>query len=777
MSNDEDAKHSYWNWRARPRNPKDPTEPDLFLTSKEQADDYSVMRGLYNDMLYSEVEKAYPNEPVTDMRIYEMHKRKSPLYTLDHVKNILPHGFPLLDSLQIDQEFTKSWTQPPMSGDHHESTGFSYATISVVHFDKKYFQDGVRIFDAIVKEAKEFRLNVKPVPFSVETIRIPRTAYRELVKRKNDQQTVTIRCPSELKDEEKIDVPAKIVINAGKSFAMIINLGFQDVTPPGSTEKKFTFRYTQIPDDIVDFLKDLPLLYSVDAQHQISTLLGVLADLYDLELKLKAFDLGALAVAAGCKMDDFSLFSLRVICTGMPFPTISNSMDQGWAKDYQELTNDFLHYLISKVKILFETYLTLMGLLLRNVFPDPDIVVTATEMTQISFISWFGEFVGTALCGAKLTTKIYQEETRADMILSLDCDGRMWTVLSDIIENVPVINCGGARYLHHSRGIFFNQYYALKRVALPFYGNEIPNLLRDLDSHKYKLLYERDYADDSGTPAMCTGLLPNPVYKRSIYKLDVHNDDLLNPRPQKQRPICSAILEWGRLNHHKIPKVLSVIRNSSTIDIAKFWVVKIRVYEGLSNIYYNLTGDREIVQDLEKYIALRKEHVVTSYNEVEAKRILELQKLRTDSLNQKQRSGSNQNVGIHQAVHEVVPGNFNNRNREWSETRKARLARVKAQKGDSFVTKREIRRVKRLSELQEAPPKTQPSCEPSSGRPSLLEPSDFQSQRITLSAYDEIYPEHRRFSNKEDVLEYRRLLDSKKEERLRDLRHKLSKRY
>ena len=558
----------------------------------------------------------------------------------------------------------------------------------------------MKVFEDIDQDSKNMVLNSTPRPFSVQTIRVPGPVYRELTKLKGSGKEISFDYDPRMTDY--VNVPVKLMIGCGRNGAICINFGFSEFRYLDRTieHRRLHFQSTTIPAEILKFFGNLPPLYSVDAKKQKSLLVGMLEDLYDIEMDFKVFDLGALAVVNGCRMDDFSLFSLSALIRNDPFPVDVDSMDQNWAKDWDGLEPIMKTYIKEKFQLLFDTYAVLMGLLLRNIFPDPDVVLSVVENSQISFTSWFSQFIALALTEANLNKPSYQLPTRFDMILRMGLDTGLLGILADLIIRVPVATFGGERYLHHARYYFLvKQYYVLSRVKLHRFPGEIPNLSKNLDKMTFTLMFNREFVDDSGRQAYKVGLLPSRQYKKSLYSLDPDVDDVVCPLLGGNY-VSANITEWGRLNVSRIPDLFAKLREMSLDDLAKFWLPRIRIYSSLSDIYFNMKNIRIIVSDLERSLKMRKERIEFSYQCSEEKRLLQLQQQRVNLIHQVSVSQSNkQRVGVHQYVQDILPGDSSEKNRLKASKRSKRMKRSKNKDPENFVSRNGLRLARRKEEL------------------------------------------------------------------------------
>ena len=699
MSICENSRHQYYDNRSIYRDPKDDTAPELFLTTHGQSDEFLNMRLLYQDHLDEKVSVLLsPNQTFSDILKYKKHLELK--YQWD-VSNILPRKQTLTTALRIDQVSSETWLQPNLSQNRRTSL-FSLSPFSCDDFDRLEFRDQMKVFEEISQDAKDMILNSNSCPFSVETIRVPKPVYRELSKLKCSGKGLAFEYDP-IMDKEYFDVPVKLFVGCGRNGAICINFGFSEWIHEDKKieSRRFHFQSSTVPDEIQKFLKNLPPLYSIDAKKQRTSLVGMLEDLYGIEVNPSVFDLGALAVANGCKIDDFSLFSLSAMVKNEPFPVGIDSMDQNWAKDWDSLEKIMKSYIGEKFQLMYDIYTVLFGLLLRNIFPDPDVVLATMEISQLSFIPWWSHFVALALAEADISKPTHTLSTRLSMILRMGPDTGLLGILADLLISVPVANFGGERYLHHARYYFLlKQYYVISKVKLHKFCGEIPNLSKNLDKMSFDLMYRREYVDDSGKQANQCGLLPSRQYKKSLFTLNPDYDDIVLPKIPGNN-IAANIVEWGRLNFNQIPGLFAGLRELTIDDLGKFWLPRIRIYSSLSDIYFNMKNVRIIVSDLERSIKMRKERIEVNYQDSEEKRLLQLQQHRVNLVHHVSASQSNrQSLGVHQYVQDIIPGDLPEKNRLKAGKRKRRMQRSRSENPKNFINRRKLQLCRRQLELQ-----------------------------------------------------------------------------
>ena len=284
--------------------------------------------------------------------------------------------------------------------------------------------------------------------------------------------------------------------------------------------------------------------------------------------------------------------------------------------------------------------------------------------------------------------------TRQEMVYELNPDSILIQYLSDLIIEVPVAQCGGARFLHSNRKRFFGQYDTIKKIKLPMSKEEKPNQTKDLYIDESTLMYDRELSimdQRNGYPVSKFGLQPNPQFKDRIYDIDVEHDDVTKFVPMRDRRMLPALEEWGRLNQHLLPRLFQRLRSVPTNSFSNFWIPRIRVYDKFRLIVLRVLDVKESVEVLDRVIFMKRSNVQKQYNDIEEKRtnvyqgnqsgkvtarVLVNQRQRVDLLNHEVHyAGTADRVGVDRNVHDVVPGDHVRRNKKWKHKRERRKAR------------------------------------------------------------------------------------------------------
>jgi hypothetical protein len=702
--------------RGKRRNIKDLNAEELFATEAHQIKFYSEKSQKYQNILFDESDAYKPDNETAKspscLRMYNQHRKIWSNWAID---DLLPRGFSLWEGLYNDQQCTKTWKQPVLLK-FLDPNKLHNLMVPVLRFDRSDFAQKYEAYTSSLSMQKKVHFNTPLQPFMVQTIKIPSQSYEDLKAGVDaKEKCITINCPADMSDY--VEVPVGFTVFDGCTNAITIKFPWlrvpedtHDLDLPSS--QSFTFTFTKLPRELMDFFRSLPILYAENADYQIDIFKRFLHDLYDVDSKMKAVDLGAFAIAAGCRMDCLDLFSLSIVAAEMLFPPDLDNMDQRWAWAEDEQPRILHNYLEIKAKTLHEIYQVMMGSLLRNMFPDPDIVLFGLRMSQFSFTSWFCQFIAEALLGSRIhpdpdnEPNHFEMKTRADMIQSIKVGHNLLLdQLTDLYINVPVPACGGERYLHHARNSFFNQFAVLEKINLKYFIGEQPRPRRDVHDKKLELMYNREYVvDDSGAPTSSFDLLASPQFADTVYTLEVDiatKHKLKKPEGQHGRPVSPALCEWSRLNVFSLHSFFAKINQLSPDDLGEFWVERIRIYDYARGILTRVLDENARVRTLDLVLANREDNVRKQLERSALKESTNsiTNNRRLDVLNDKTQSTVDERNALQQAVFSELPGNNTEENMVKDRARRKRMQEY-ARKNPEALSVREYRKQKKLRGLE-----------------------------------------------------------------------------
>ena len=190
--------------------------------------------------------------------------------------------------------------------------------------------------------------------------------------------------------------------------------------PLGGKELDDRYRYCvkkmEIQPEILDLLRDLPVSASLAIRRDLQ---GVeefysLISGKDVVLERDFVDLTSLVALAGYKLQARNMTAMGAQVMGSLLNKTESTDDNCWGLRGKEIPQCLQCYALRDIKFGFITYSVLAGLLLKDVFPDPDVICRFLKCDQITAMNWFLEFVLLSLEAAE-----EQAWSREDVIRSL----------------------------------------------------------------------------------------------------------------------------------------------------------------------------------------------------------------------------------------------------------------------------------------------------------------------------------------------------------------------
>ena len=78
--------------------------------------------------------------------------------------------------------------------------------------------------------------------------------------------------------------------------------------------------------------------------------------------------------------------------------------DDRWGQEWSQIPESMRMYAIADLKHGWLTRIITMGCILRDLFPDPDMILFLTRVTQRDFVAEFNTIIQEALIGTEIPT-------------------------------------------------------------------------------------------------------------------------------------------------------------------------------------------------------------------------------------------------------------------------------------------------------------------------------------------------------------------------------------
>ena len=367
-----------------------------------------------------------------------------------------------------------------------------------------------------------------------------------------------------LKDKWR-QVPAKIMFGDGRTWMVVISLDLGWSGTPWLSRQS-------VQKELVDFIEGLPICVGLGIKADFIKIEEFYSLLADRPVKMRGFvDLAVLAALAGWRMNARGMTCMGVQVIGTVLNKCVSTGDFRWGQKWQYLTDALQVYGIGDIKFGYITVTVLLGLLLRDFFPDPDVLCKQLRLYQDDAARWFCDLILTSCINTELDGDAAKSSrTRESLIRSIRyCEdngsrSKIPSAAVQMLENLlgdwPFITNGGCRFLLQARYPFLHQVEVIQESQMTWSnGERMKNM--DEDDIMYLLfgmkpldLCDVDWSD--GVSSTNLGLLRAPM-QVNVLQFDPSStsDYRVIVRQCKDRdlPQRGAILEWARLNTGQIP--------------------------------------------------------------------------------------------------------------------------------------------------------------------------------------------------------------------------------
>ena len=409
---------------------------------------------------------------------------------ISSLRDLLPVSSPLLDFLAVGLEDLTGWKFPTPDLISRASIDRSPSYKMLEDIEVREIIVGVTPPDEVkrihgwIKHKMSLDRMDFPAEFismDVEDLRVSSYDWMRMVgELPMDNEPVHLRTSvhkeriGSLKKDKFRQLPVLTMIGNGLTWALMISL---DLIPDGFYNYKFTKMSVQ--SELLDLLRGLPPCVGLGVSADVHKVEQFFSDLSGENVELKGpINLSTLAVLAGWKLQARGMTAMGMQVLGACYNKCCSTADDQWGKKWNEIPKALQVYALSDLKLGYLCFVVLAGILLRDLFPDPDIVCQFIASDQIKAASWFSEFLIYSLSDIEVhEDTLRQAETREEMIKSMRFrpvqGGKLcktipiWMfVWCKLLGPWPSITHGGCRYLLLARSWFCEQIRVLKKCKI-----------------------------------------------------------------------------------------------------------------------------------------------------------------------------------------------------------------------------------------------------------------------------------------------------------------------
>lgn len=527
------------------------------------------------------------------------------------MEDFLPAGAPLLDFLAVSMDRLETWKLPPREeiSLYQRARGLSYSML-----------DNIRVEEILVGESSNNQISEKIEFFWDSWCKDQKMLPTQTVSMDNEEIRITLfdvyrlagkleckfpRLASDkvedrfypgIPEDRWMQLPVRLMVGNGLSWALMITMRIE----LNSRGQYLLENKIEIQDRVLEFLQDLP----------ICTGLGVRTDATDIEyfyslfsgkqIKLQGFiDLTSLAVLTGYNLRSMSMTPMGVQVVGHTLNKCASTGDGKWGLKWKDIPDTLKIYALGDLLFGHITYSVLTSILLRDTFPDPDIVNRCLDVSDHWFsIAWVMELIAFTLDGVEVHNVDFDAaRSRSEMIKSLRFRYSESSTLMEVsparvklwinlLGGWPSLTSGGCRFLPQAREHFLIQVSLLKKSGFKWTLDvKMREITEKFESYaRFGIAPEviSNCKFDESVP-FHYGLFRPRSLKIPAIRLD---PEKVKPfkigkfcKPQS-RGIKAIVFEWARLNPNKIRSFL--VRLSEDPSFSKFYY---GVYQGLRLIF------------------------------------------------------------------------------------------------------------------------------------------------------------------------------------------------
>ena len=491
-------------------------------------------------------------------------------------RQLMPHSTSLLDLVVADSRRLDSWCVSESKAPASElfETFQKYRGLSPVLLETNTVKEihvGVESsarVSRILDWAREMHQRDQSecptglISVDVESIQILWADYEKIVTAIKDPNSGPIIIKDlngvRLEKKQAMHHLARIMIGNGITWTLMITV----VTEPAG-DGMLKMNPPMFQQEVVQYLRDLPRVTGVGIEGDVRDIEQHIRGTTDPSFRLQGWvDLGSLAVLAGWNFRFFNMQALSVQALGAIMNKSVSCGDGKWGFRWSSIPDPLKIYCIGDVKFGFQVSVLLLTILLRDLFPDPDIVLSFTRIDGHQFLKWFALWVGDAIqdlrvdpvalgeAKSRLATVFSLRYVRSDGNVASTPPSRV-TIFAKLLGPWPTLPFGGPRFLHQVRrhfllqcDIFTDSKLSQWKEVMPY---EIDLPMKCSVTYALPGLSALDYTIPVASSS-CGLTLHPAIAHLTLQGTDVSSEAVRVLAEEHQRVRREVVYEWIRLN-------------------------------------------------------------------------------------------------------------------------------------------------------------------------------------------------------------------------------------
>ena len=406
----------------------------------------------------------------------------------------------------------------------------------------------------------------------VEAIQVLKSDYDRVIKSAADELSDPLYIKNlhgrKIEKGSSTQLPVKFMFGNGTTWALMVSLIVKPVS-----NGQFQVIPPRFQPTLLKYLKKFPRMVGVGIRSDVSQCEELIRSTSDHGFKFKGcIDISCFAVLAGWSMKFFNMQALSVQALGAVLNKSVSCGDNQWGCEWADIPKPLQVYCLGDVKFGHQAIVLFLTILLRDFFPDPDVVLSFLRTDAHSFMALFSDWMADALQDTEVVpTDLGQAKTRRELVFSIrhrlqngslaSSPPSRVAILAEIMGPWPSITYGGPRFLHQVRRHFLLQCDILKEAAVPNWEIMMPyhiNVrMRTAAAYGVPGLSGLDYSIPVDKHK--SGLTVHPKLAHLILGEDLSSTAAAAIAEPYGRVRREMVYEWCRLNLGNIQKFLDCI--------------------------------------------------------------------------------------------------------------------------------------------------------------------------------------------------------------------------
>ena len=560
-----------------------------------------------NDKQVAKGEKRVSQHTISEHLVKSVPPRKSEYHDLDYMgdflvntridaltfdpsrysrRQLMPNYCSLLDFVAADSQRKDSWCVSKIRAPPSElfelmqkTKGLSLALLD--HVTVREIKIGVdpeeriiRVFEWAITQWGRDQVDCPTgvISMDVEALQVLKSDYERVLESASNGDTEPVYIKNlqggRIEKGSSTQLPVKFMFGNGTTWALMISLIAKPV-PKG----QFKVSPPVIHPSLLKYLKWVPRMVGVGIRPDVAQFEEVISRAIGHDFKFKGcIDLSCFAVLAGWNMKFFNMQALSVQALGAVLNKSVSCGDGRWGCAWEEIPKPLQVYCLGDVKFGHQASVLFLTMLLRDLFPDPDVVLSFSRSDAHCFMAGFSEWMCDVLQDTEVIPGLLdQAKSRAELLFSLrhrlqngslaSSPPSRVAILSEVLGPWPSIVGGGPRFLHQVRRHFLLQCDILKAAAIPNWEKMMPYpvtvRMRTAAAYGIPDLSKLDYSIPVDKADL--GLTVHPELAHLMLGDDLSSSAAASIAKQFSRVRREMVYEWCRLNLGDIQKFLDCI--------------------------------------------------------------------------------------------------------------------------------------------------------------------------------------------------------------------------